>query len=56
MFLKNLAFVSANPVAGPSSHLHFEFQLTIPTDAAATISNCRILEVENVIEVGGVDH
>lgn len=56
MCLKNLASVTANPIVGPISDLHCEFQITIPTDAAATISNCRILEVENIIEVGRVSH
>lgn len=56
MFVKTLASMTLNPIVGPSSDLRSEFQLTIPTDAAATISNCRILEVENTIEVSRADH
>lgn len=56
MFVKNLASVTADPIVGPSSDIHSELRLTIPTDSAATISNCRILEVENIIEVGRADY
>lgn len=52
MVVKNLASVTADPIVGPSSDIHSEFQVIIPRDAEATISNCRILEVENIIEVG----
>ncbi|XP_075871246.1 arrestin domain-containing protein 3-like [Nelusetta ayraudi] len=51
MVVKNLASVTADPIVGPSSDIHSEFLVPIPRDAEPTISNCRILEVENIIEV-----
>lgn len=56
MVVKNLASATADAIVGPSSDIHSEFQVPIPRDAEPTISNCRILEVENIIEVGRADY
>lgn len=53
--VKNLARVSGRPVGAHTSYVHAELALPIPTLASLTISNCSIIDVDYVIEVGASD-
>lgn len=52
LFSQTLASVTGDPIIGPNPEVRAEYSLQIPATAACTISNCSILEVEYVIEVG----
>uniref|UniRef100_UPI001A9A02EE arrestin domain-containing protein 3-like n=1 Tax=Gasterosteus aculeatus aculeatus TaxID=481459 RepID=UPI001A9A02EE len=53
--VKNLTRVCGRPVGAHTSHVHAELALPIPTLASLTISNCSIIDVDYVIEVGASD-
>lgn len=50
--LKNLVSVTGQAVSAHTSGVRAEIMLTIPPSASLTISNCSILVVDYVIEVG----
>lgn len=52
LYSQTLASVTGDPIVGPNPEVRAEYSLLIPATAASTISNCSILEVEYVIEVG----
>uniref|UniRef100_A0A3Q3X732 Arrestin C-terminal-like domain-containing protein n=1 Tax=Mola mola TaxID=94237 RepID=A0A3Q3X732_MOLML len=52
---KNLAFLTAQPISANTSDVHTELMLTIPSSVSHSISNCSILEVDYMIEVGKTD-
>ncbi|KAF7661081.1 hypothetical protein LDENG_00268760 [Lucifuga dentata] len=51
LVVKQLASVKGQPVSAHRTDVHSEIMLTIPSNVPFTISNCRILVVEYVIEV-----
>lgn len=53
--VKNLASVTGQPVSAHTSDVHTEIMVTIPLFAPLTISNCSILHVDYIIEVGAND-
>lgn len=52
MVVKSLASVTGQPIDAHTSHVYTELLLTIPSSASLTISNCSILQVDYIIEVG----
>ncbi|XP_042343481.1 arrestin domain-containing protein 3-like isoform X2 [Plectropomus leopardus] len=49
--MKNLASVTGQPISAYTSDVHTEIMFTIPPSASPTISNCSILDIDNVLEV-----
>ncbi|KAM7416463.1 hypothetical protein PAMA_018495 [Pampus argenteus] len=49
--LKNLLFLTGDPVSAHTSDVHTDIMLTIPYLTPLTVSNCRILEVNYIIEL-----
>lgn len=52
MVSKSLASVTGQTINAHMSGVHTELMLTIPSSVSLTISNCSILEVDYIIEVG----
>ncbi|KAM3867556.1 arrestin domain-containing protein 3-like [Diretmus argenteus] len=52
MYVKKLVSETGQPVSPHSSDVYSEILLTIPSTPLFTISNCAILEVDYIIEVG----
>lgn len=52
LICQTLTSMTGDPIIGPNPEVHAEYSLQIPATAGCTISNCSILEVEYVIEVG----
>ncbi|CAI5650569.1 unnamed protein product [Oreochromis niloticus] len=51
MVIKNLAYVTGEPVGAQASYVRTEIMLAIPPSASLTISDCSILVVDYIIEV-----
>ncbi|KAL3975937.1 NLR family CARD domain-containing protein 3 [Sarotherodon galilaeus] len=51
MVIKNLAYVTGEPVGAQASYVRTEIMLAIPSSASLTISDCSILVVDYIIEV-----
>lgn len=49
-----LASVTGQPVSAHTSDVQTQIKLTIPPTASVSISNCSILNVEYLIEVGSI--
>ncbi|XP_035514955.1 arrestin domain-containing protein 3-like [Morone saxatilis] len=49
--IKNLAYVTGQPVPANTSDLRTEIMLPIPLPTSLSISNCSILEVDYIVEV-----
>uniref|UniRef100_A0A8D3DA01 Arrestin C-terminal-like domain-containing protein n=1 Tax=Scophthalmus maximus TaxID=52904 RepID=A0A8D3DA01_SCOMX len=52
MIVKSLASMTGQPIGDHTSEVHTEMMITIPSSAPHTISNCSILVVEYLVEVG----
>lgn len=55
LYSQTLASVNGHTISPHSSEVHTELLLTIPSSAPCSISNCSILEVQYVVEVGNTD-
>lgn len=55
MVIKNLAYVTGEPVGAQASYVRTEIMLAIPPSASLTISDCSILVVDYIIEVSTCD-
>lgn len=51
-FSQTMASMNGHPISPHSSEVHAELLLTIPSSVPYSISNCSILEVQYVLEVG----
>lgn len=49
------ASMTGHPISPPSSEVNTELLLTIPSTLPYSISNCSILEVQYILEVGETD-
>lgn len=52
---QTMASMNGHPISPHSSEVHAELLLTIPSSVPYSISNCSILEVQYIIEVGETD-
>lgn len=55
LFSQTMASMNGHPIRPHSSEVHTELLLTIPSAVPYSISNCSILEVQYIIEVGETD-
>lgn len=52
---QTMASMAGHPVSPHTSEVHTELMLTIPPSVPHSITNCSILEVQYVLEVGETD-